>query len=115
MSAPADAAAAGREDDGDDDSSVGFLSSHLQELDILPTSGLTEGGKWLLLAWLRKQQGVARHLYLPGWVKGRAGEDIERNRREALLKNVLGEREREKEDRKNVMKRGSKRVGQKKE
>jgi hypothetical protein len=75
MSAPADADAAGREDDDDDDSGVGFLSPHLQELDTLPSRSLTEGGKWLLLAWLRKQQGVAPHLYLPGWVKGRAGED----------------------------------------
>jgi len=75
MSATAGAAAAGSEDGGDDDGNSGFLSPHLKELDILPSStGMTEGGKWLLLAWLRKQQGAARYLYLPGWVKGRKGE-----------------------------------------
>lgn len=117
MSAPAnaDAAAGEEEDDDDDDSSVGFLSSHLKELDILPTGGLTEGGKWLLLAWLRKREGVARPLYLPGWVKGRAGEDVERNRWEALMEKVLGERGREKEDRKNGIKGGNTRLEKKKE
>jgi len=54
---------------------------------------------------------VARYLYLPGWVKGRKGEVLERNWREALLKKILGERGREKEDRKG----GSDRVEKKKE
>lgn len=92
------ATASGRDDNGL--ASSRYLPRHLRELHINPYYDLSEGGKLLLLAWLQKQEGVARQLYLPGWVEGREGQGNKDNWQEALLERVLGERGRKKVDRK---------------